>query len=344
MTTAGAQGSLARLEPEGQVMRMWEVIETYMQRRQPLVIIAGADYGQGSSRDWAAKGVRLAGVEAIVAEGFERIHRTNLIGMGVLPLQFPEGDTRATHGIDGSETFDVVGTPAPGATLALWCIAATAAASGPGHLPPDSDEELSIYEAGGVLQRFARFLAQSRAPERGRGRAVDSRPRRSSDPCRPTRETEHVRREQQHRHRHPAPRAARAPERVLCLVDPAAMAKWSPPHGFTGVVHESDVRVGGGYRMSFTNFSTGTSHTFGGRYVELVEGERIRYTDAFEDPGLPGEMQVTVTFEPGPVGTVLRIRQEGLPEAVPVDFCYAGWQQSLELLAQLVEADIPDGP
>lgn len=135
------------------------------------------------------------------------------------------------------------------------------------------------------------------------------------------------------------------PERVYrAFLDPAAMAKWSPPHGFTGVVHESDVRVGGGYRMSFTNFSTGTSHTFGGRYVELVEGERIRYTDAFEDPGLPGEMQVTVTFEPGPVGTVLRIRQEGLPEAVPVDFCYAGWQQSLELLAQLVEAEIPDGP
>ncbi len=134
------------------------------------------------------------------------------------------------------------------------------------------------------------------------------------------------------------------PERVYrAFVDPAAMAKWSPPHGFTGVVHESDVRVGGGYRMSFTNFSTGTSHTFGGRYVELVEGERIRYTDAFEDPGLPGEMQVTVTFEPGPVGTVLRIRQEGLPEAVPVDFCYAGWQESLELLARLVEPEIPDG-
>ncbi|TWT17905.1 SRPBCC family protein [Luteimonas wenzhouensis] len=134
------------------------------------------------------------------------------------------------------------------------------------------------------------------------------------------------------------------PERVYrAFVDPAAMAKWSPPHGFTGVVHESDVRVGGGYRMSFTNFSTGTSHTFGGRYVELVEGERIRYTDAFEDPGLPGEMQVTVTFEPSPVGTVLRIRQEGLPEAVPVDFCYAGWQESLELLARLVEPEIPDG-
>ena len=158
------QGSLARLEPEGQVMRMWEVIETYMQRRQPLVIIAGADYGQGSSRDWAAKGVRLAGVEAIVAEGFERIHRTNLIGMGVLPLQFQPGTTRLTLGIDGTETFDVVGTPAPGATLAWWCIAATAAASGPGHLPPRLGRGLSIYEAGGVLQRFAQdFLAQSRA-------------------------------------------------------------------------------------------------------------------------------------------------------------------------------------
>src|SRR5690606_15883443 len=103
------QGSLARVEPDGKVMRMWEAIETYMQRKQPLIIIAGADYGQGSSRDWAAKGVRLAGVEAIVAEGFERIHRTNLIGMGVLPLQFEPGTTRKTLGIDGSETFDVLG-------------------------------------------------------------------------------------------------------------------------------------------------------------------------------------------------------------------------------------------
>src|SRR5690606_3463371 len=113
------QGSLARIEPEGKVTRMWEAIETYMERRQPLVIIAGADYRQGSSRDWAAKGVRLAGVEAIVAEGFERIHRTNLVGMGVLPLQFQEGTTRKTLGIDGSETFDVLGEPAPGATLTL---------------------------------------------------------------------------------------------------------------------------------------------------------------------------------------------------------------------------------
>ena len=106
------QGSLARLEPEGTVTRMWEAIEAYMERRQPLIIIAGADYGQGSSRDWAAKGVRLAGVEAIAAEGFERIHRTNLIGMGVLPLEFLPGTDRNTLGIDGSETYDVAGTPA----------------------------------------------------------------------------------------------------------------------------------------------------------------------------------------------------------------------------------------
>ena len=113
------QGSLARLEPEGQPMRMWEAIETYMQRKQPLIIVAGADYGQGSSRDWAAKGVRLAGVEAIVAEGFERIHRTNLVGMGVLPLQFQTGTTRLTLGLDGSETYDVLGERTPGATLCL---------------------------------------------------------------------------------------------------------------------------------------------------------------------------------------------------------------------------------
>ncbi|MCH2098163.1 MAG: aconitase family protein, partial [Pseudomonadales bacterium] len=113
------QGSLARLEPEGEVMRMWECIETYMERSQPLCIIAGADYGQGSSRDWAAKGVRLAGVEAIVAEGFERIHRTNLIGMGVLPLQFMDGETRETYGIDGTETFSVLGDLAPRAQMTL---------------------------------------------------------------------------------------------------------------------------------------------------------------------------------------------------------------------------------
>ena len=111
------QGSLARVEPEGKQMRMWEAIETYMQREQPLIIIAGADYGQGSSRDWAAKGVRLAGVEAIVAEGFERIHRTNLVGMGVLPLEFKAGETRETYEIDGTETFDVDGDISPRAEL-----------------------------------------------------------------------------------------------------------------------------------------------------------------------------------------------------------------------------------
>ncbi|KKW68634.1 aconitate hydratase [Lampropedia cohaerens] len=159
------QGSLARLEPEGKVMRMWEVIETYMQRKQPLIIIAGADYGQGSSRDWAAKGVRLAGVEAIVAEGFERIHRTNLIGMGVLPLQFKPGTTRKTLGIDGSETFDVVGTRAPGATLTLRIHRRSGEAIDvPVTCRLDSDEEVSVYEAGGVLQRFAQdFLEANKA-------------------------------------------------------------------------------------------------------------------------------------------------------------------------------------
>jgi len=158
-------GSLARVEPEGKVMRMWEAIETYMQRRQPLIIIAGADYGQGSSRDWAAKGVRLAGVEAIVAEGFERIHRTNLIGMGVLPLEFEPGTTRHTLGIGGTETFDVVGQRRPGATLTLVIHRAD---GGRLEVPVtcrlDSDEELDIYEAGGVLQRFAQdFLAANKA-------------------------------------------------------------------------------------------------------------------------------------------------------------------------------------
>ncbi|MFA7443528.1 MAG: Fe/S-dependent 2-methylisocitrate dehydratase AcnD, partial [Lysobacteraceae bacterium] len=159
------QGSLARIEPEGQVTRMWEAIETYMQRGQPLIIIAGADYGQGSSRDWAAKGVRLAGVEAIVAEGFERIHRTNLIGMGVLPLQFRPGQTRKTFAIDGSETFDVIGKHTPGAELTLVIHRRD---GGRVEVPVicrlDSDEEATIYEAGGVLQRFAQdFLAQSAA-------------------------------------------------------------------------------------------------------------------------------------------------------------------------------------
>ena len=159
------QGSLARVEPEGEHMRMWEAIETYMDRKQPLIIIAGADYGQGSSRDWAAKGVRLAGVEAIAAEGFERIHRTNLIGMGVLPLQFQMGVNRNTLGIDGSETFDVVGERTPGAMLTLVIHRRD---GGIVEVPVlcrlDSDEEVSIYEAGGVLQRFAQdFLAANKA-------------------------------------------------------------------------------------------------------------------------------------------------------------------------------------
>ncbi|MEI8304457.1 MAG: Fe/S-dependent 2-methylisocitrate dehydratase AcnD [Burkholderiales bacterium] len=157
-------GSLARVEPEGQVMRMWEAIETYMNRRQPLIIVAGADYGQGSSRDWAAKGVRLAGVEAIVAEGFERIHRTNLIGMGVLPLEFLPGTTRKTLGIDGTETFDVIGERTPRATLTLVIHRRDGQRlEVPVTCRLDTAEEVSIYDAGGVLQRFAQdFLASSR--------------------------------------------------------------------------------------------------------------------------------------------------------------------------------------
>ncbi|KFL37253.1 Fe/S-dependent 2-methylisocitrate dehydratase AcnD [Arenimonas donghaensis] len=159
------QGSLARVEPEGKVMRMWEAIETYMDRGQPLIIVAGADYGQGSSRDWAAKGVRLAGVEAIAAEGFERIHRTNLIGMGVLPLEFEAGTTRKTLGLDGTETYDVLGTPAPGTRLMLVVNRRDGSrVEVPVTCRLDSDEEVSIYEAGGVLQRFAQdFLASSQA-------------------------------------------------------------------------------------------------------------------------------------------------------------------------------------
>ncbi|EPF9729094.1 Fe/S-dependent 2-methylisocitrate dehydratase AcnD [Vibrio fluvialis] len=155
------QGSLARIEPDGKVVRMWEAIETYMQRKQPLIIVAGADYGQGSSRDWAAKGVRLAGVEAIVAEGFERIHRTNLVGMGVLPLQFKEGVNRLTLGLDGTELYDVLGDIKPGCDLALVItrqngekldVAVTCRL--------DTADEVHVYNAGGVLQRFAQdFLA-----------------------------------------------------------------------------------------------------------------------------------------------------------------------------------------
>ncbi|HEX4872322.1 MAG TPA: Fe/S-dependent 2-methylisocitrate dehydratase AcnD [Nevskiaceae bacterium] len=157
------KGSLARVEPDGTVMRMWEAIETYMNRKQPLIIIAGADYGQGSSRDWAAKGVRLAGVEVIAAEGFERIHRTNLIGMGVLPLEFKPGTTRLTLAIDGTETYDVQGQLAPRTTLTLVITRRNGeTVAVPMTCRLDSDEEVSIYQAGGVLQRFAQdFLASS---------------------------------------------------------------------------------------------------------------------------------------------------------------------------------------
>lgn len=156
------QGSLARLEPEGKVMRMWETIETYMQRKQPLIIVAGADYGQGSSRDWAAKGVRLAGVEVIAAEGFERIHRTNLVGMGVLPLEFKPGTTRLTLNLDGSETYDVLGDYAAGATLTLNITRKNGdQVKVPMICRLDTAEEVRVYEAGGVLQRFAQDFLES---------------------------------------------------------------------------------------------------------------------------------------------------------------------------------------
>lgn len=156
------QGSLARIEPEGKVVRMWEAIETYMTRRQPLIIVAGADYGQGSSRDWAAKGVRLAGVEVIAAEGFERIHRTNLIGMGVLPLEFKPGTTRKTLELDGTETYDVKGEPSPGATLTLVVNRANGEQlEVPVTCRLDTMEEVSIYSAGGVLQRFAKDFLEA---------------------------------------------------------------------------------------------------------------------------------------------------------------------------------------
>ncbi|MFB9885206.1 Fe/S-dependent 2-methylisocitrate dehydratase AcnD [Balneatrix alpica] len=159
------QGSLARIEPEGKVTRMWEAIETYMERKQPLIIIAGADYGQGSSRDWAAKGVRLAGVEAIVAEGFERIHRTNLVGMGVLPLEFKPGTNRKTLGIDGTESYDVIGQRTPRAELQLVIHRRNGETlQVPVICRLDTAEEVSIYEAGGVLQRFAQdFLEANQA-------------------------------------------------------------------------------------------------------------------------------------------------------------------------------------
>ena len=157
------QGSLARIEPEGEVVRMWEAIETYMQRAQPLIIVAGKDYGQGSSRDWAAKGVRLAGVQAIVAEGFERIHRTNLVGMGVLPLEFLPGNDRKTYAIDGSERFDVQGKVSPGAELELIMTRADdSTITIPVRCRLDTAEEVSIYSAGGVLQRFAEDFLQAK--------------------------------------------------------------------------------------------------------------------------------------------------------------------------------------
>lgn len=133
------------------------------------------------------------------------------------------------------------------------------------------------------------------------------------------------------------------PDRIYrAFLDPDAMVKWLPPHGFTGKVHEMDARVGGGYRMSFTNFSTGSSHSFGGRYLALVPNERICHTDSFDDPNLPGEMKVTITLKPVLVGTEIRIQQEGVPAVIPAEACYLGWQESLHLLAALVEAEIPD--
>jgi len=135
------------------------------------------------------------------------------------------------------------------------------------------------------------------------------------------------------------------PERVYrAFLDADAKAKWLPPHGFTGKVHHMDARVGGSYKMSFTNFTTGSSHSFGGTYVELVPNQLLRYTDKFDDPNLPGEMNVTVTLKEVSVGTELNITQEGIPAVIPAEACYLGWQESLTLLAQLVEPEIPDQP
>jgi uncharacterized protein YndB with AHSA1/START domain len=134
------------------------------------------------------------------------------------------------------------------------------------------------------------------------------------------------------------------PERVYrAFIDPDAMVKWLPPNGFTGKIHSMDARVGGTYRMSFTNFTTGTSHAFGGKFVELTPHERIRYTDAFDDPNLPGAMDVTILLTPVSCGTELNITQEGVPDVIPAEACYLGWQESLTLLAKLVEPEIPDG-
>ena len=135
------------------------------------------------------------------------------------------------------------------------------------------------------------------------------------------------------------------PERVYrAFLDPDAMVKWLPPNGFTGKVHHLDARVGGSYKMSFTNFTTGKSHAFGGEYLELVPHERIRYTDQFDDPKLPGTMQVTITLTQVSCGTEVHITQEGVPDIIPAEACYLGWQESLALLAKLVEAEIPDAP
>jgi uncharacterized protein YndB with AHSA1/START domain len=135
------------------------------------------------------------------------------------------------------------------------------------------------------------------------------------------------------------------PERLYrAFLDPDAMAKWLPPHGFTGKVHHMDAKVGGSYKMSFTNFSTGSSHSFGGTYLELKPNELLRYTDVFDDPNLPGEMITTIAMKPVSCGTELTATQEGIPAMIPVEACYLGWQESLMLLAQLVEAEIPDQP
>lgn len=133
------------------------------------------------------------------------------------------------------------------------------------------------------------------------------------------------------------------PERVYkAFIDSAAMCKWLPPNGFTGTVHSMDAKPGGGYRMSFTNFSSGKSHSFGARFIEMVAAERLRYIDKFDDPNLPGEMAVTITFKKVVVGTELKVTQEGVPDEIPPEACYLGWQESLHLLAKLVEAEIPD--
>ena len=135
------------------------------------------------------------------------------------------------------------------------------------------------------------------------------------------------------------------PERVYrAFLDPDAMVKWLPPNGFTAKVHQADARVGGSYKMSFTNFTTGKSHSFGGKYLELKPGELLRYTDKFDDPNLPGEIQVTVSLKQVFCGTELNVTQEGIPAVIPTEACYMGWQESLILLAKLVEAEIPDQP